>query len=148
MKKTALLALAVSLSVAAAGCIEFTQKTTGPSDELKALAGNWSADNIIPAASSCTNFKWNVTELTGSTASGSFSATCAGNLKVEGTANGRLTGSVIDWSADGTATAPDLPACNIHLEGTATLKDDVIEVPYTGRTCLGDVSGTQILRRH
>ena len=147
MKKIAGLALAVSLSLATAGCFEFTTKTTGPSDELKALAGNWSSDNIIPAAKSCTDFKWNVTELTGNTAAGSFSATCAGNLKVQGTAQGSLSGSVINWSAQGTATAPDLPACQISLRGTATLKDDVIEVPYTGETCLGSVSGTQILHR-
>lgn len=147
MKKTALTAMAVALSMATAGCIEFTQKTTTPSTSLSSLAGNWTSGNIIPAASSCTDFKWNVSEYTGSSAAGSFSATCAGNLKLEGTARGNLVGSLINWTAAGLATAPGLPSCAITLAGTATLKDDTIEVPYNGQTCLGAVSGTEILRR-
>lgn len=147
MKKTASLAAAACLSVVTAGCIEFTQKTTGPTTDLRSLAGAWSSGNIIPSAASCTDFQWNVSEYTGTTAKGSFSATCAGDLKLEGTAQGQLVGSVITWSAAGIATAPGLPSCAISLNGTATLNGDTIEVPYSGNTCLGPVSGTEILKK-
>lgn len=146
MKNFAFVAAAV-LSIATAGCIEFTQKSTGPSTDLRALAGNWSSGNLIPNASSCSNFKWNVTEYTGTTAKGTFSGTCAGNLSFEGSAQGNLVGSVINWSAAAIASAPGLPSCAISLNGTAVMKGDTIEVPYNGNTCLGAVSGTEILRK-
>jgi hypothetical protein len=88
-----------------------------------------------------------VTEQTGTTAKGSFSATCAGDLKVSGHAEGTLNGSQIGWSAQGTATAPGLPSCAISLTGTAELGLDSVRVPYTGDTCLGKVSGTEVLRK-
>lgn len=147
MKKTASVALAVSLSLAAAGCIEYTRQSTGPSTDLRALAGAWSSGTVIPNPSTCTDFKWNVTEYTGTTAAGTFSATCAGNLQLTGEARGNLTGSVINWSAAGIATAPGLPSCAISLNGTATLNGDTIHVPYSGNTCLGPVSGTEILKK-
>ncbi|HSL23471.1 MAG TPA: hypothetical protein VK886_18220 [Vicinamibacterales bacterium] len=147
MKKISLAALAACVSLASAACFEFTQKTTGPSTDLRSLAGAWSSGNIIPAANTCTDFKWNVTEYTGTTAAGTFSATCAGDLKLVGEASGELVGSIIKWVAKGTATAPGLPSCFISLNGSARLKDDTIEVPYQGTTCLGDVSGMEVLRR-
>jgi len=147
MKKIAYLTLAASLSIASAGCFEFTQKTTAQSNSLASLAGSWSSGNIIPAASSCTDFKWTVTEYTGTTASGSFNATCAGNITFYGTANASLSGSIINWNANATGSAPGLPSCPITLAGTAKLNNDTIEVPYSGNTCLGAVSGTEILKR-
>ena len=82
------------------------------------------------------------------TAKGSFSATCAGDLKVVGTAQGSLSGTnTIAWSAQGTATAPGLTACGIALTGTAELTTDSIRVPYSGDTCLGKVTGVETLRR-
>lgn len=146
MKRTAL-ALAAVASLATAGCFEYGRKTTGPSTGLSELAGTWGSGDLGAIANSCGNFRWNVTEYTGTTAAGSFGATCAGNLNVEGTARGELVGAVINWSAAGIASAPSLPSCAISLNGTATLKGDTIEVPYSGNTCLGPVSGTEILRR-
>jgi hypothetical protein len=147
MKRFSSFALAIALALATAGCFEFTQKTTGPSTDLRSLAGAWTSGNLIPSPSSCSDFKWNVSEYTGTSAKGSFSASCAGDLKLEGTAQGQLTGGLINWSAAGIASAPGVPSCAISLNGTATLKDDTIEVPYSGNTCLGPVSGTEILRR-
>jgi hypothetical protein len=147
MKSITLFVAAASLSLATTGCIEFTQKTTGPSTDLRALAGSWSSGSLIPSPSSCTDFKWNVSEYTGTSAKGSFSAACAGDLKLDGTAQGQLVGSVINWSAAGIASAPSLPSCAISLNGTAVMKGDTIEVPYSGSTCLGNVSGTEILRK-
>jgi len=141
---------AVMSSLVLAGCFGFehTSTVTGPtSTGISALMGSWSSASIIPSASSCTDFQWNVTEQTSTTAKGSFSATCAGDLKVNGTAQGSLNGSSIVWSATGTATAPGLPSCAITLNGTAELGADSIRVPYSGDTCLGKVSGVEVLRK-
>lgn len=147
MRKTGYLVVALSLSVASAGCFEFTHKTTAPSNSLANLAGNWASGNIIPTASSCTDFKWTVTEYNGTSAKGSFNATCAGNVTFYGTAEAWLVASIINWKADAVGSAPGLPNCPISLTGTATLTNDTISVPYSGQTCLGAVSGTEVLKR-
>lgn len=142
-------ALALASAVGAAGCLGFERESTvGPSASgLSALVGSWTSGNIIPAASTCTDFRWEVTEQSGNSASGAFSATCAGNLQVTGTARAFLVGSAINWTAQGTAAAPGLPSCAITLTGTAEIGTETIRVPYTGDTCLGKVSGVEELRK-
>ncbi len=151
MKNRNLLIALTIAAASAAGCIGFERQSTltGPSASgIGALMGSWSSSNLIPSANSCTDFKWNVTEQTAATAKGSFSASCAGDLKVTGIAQGSLTGSgTIAWSAQGTATAAGLTSCGIALTGTAELTTDAIRVPYSGDTCLGKVSGVETLKR-
>jgi cytoskeletal protein CcmA (bactofilin family) len=148
--KNYLFASTLAIALAAAGCagFEHTSTTTGPTTTgVAALMGTWaSASNPLPSPSSCADFKWNATEQTGTTAKGSFSATCAGNLKVAGTAQGVLNGSGITWSAEGDATTAGI-ACHINLAGTAELAANSIRVPYSGDTCVGKVSGVEILNR-
>jgi hypothetical protein len=150
MKNRVLSIVVVSAAVATAGCFGFERKSslTGPSAVgVGALMGNWTSSNIIPSPTTCTDFKWNVTEQTTTTAKGSFSATCAGELKFTGTAEGKMTGNSISWTANGKATGPGLPSCDIALVGTAELTVDSIRVPYSGTTCLGPVNGVENLRR-
>lgn len=148
--KNYIFAATLALAFATSGCASFehTSTTTGPTTTgVAALMGTWaSASSSVPSPSSCTDFKWNATEQTGATAKGSFSATCAGNLKVAGTAQGLLNGSVITWTAEGDATTAGI-ACHITLAGTAELGTDSIRVPYSGDTCAGKVSGVEILNR-
>ena len=149
--KNYIFASALALAVAAAGCagFEHTSTTTSPSGTgVAALMGTWASASasVVPSPSSCANFKWNATEQTATTAKGSFSATCAGDLKVAGTAQGTLSGSVITWSAEGDATTAGI-ACRITLTGTAELGIDSIRVPYTGDTCAGKVSGVEVLNK-
>lgn len=148
--KNYIIASALALAFGAAGCagFEHTSTTSGPSATgVAALMGTWaSASSAIPSASTCSDFKWNATEQTATSVKGSFSATCAGNLKVQGTAQGVLGGSVITWSAAGDATTAGI-ACRITLTGTAELGTNSIRVPYSGDTCLGKVSGVEILNK-
>jgi hypothetical protein len=147
--RTRLVVLSIA-AAAASGCLGYERKSTitGPSGNgIGALSGNWTSGNIIPSPNACSNFKWNPTEQTATTARGAFSATCAGDLQLTGTAQGTLTGSGIEWSADGNATAPGLPSCRITLTGMAELGTDSIRIPYSGNTCLGPVSGVETLRR-
>ena len=148
MKISKLLACAV-LAALSTACMGFErQSTTGPSaGGMSALMGSWSSSNLVPSPSSCADFKWNVREQTATSAKGSFSASCAGDLRLAGTAEGTLSGSTINWSAQGTASAPGLTSCNFALTGTAVLGMDAVRVPYSGTTCLGAVQGEEILRK-
>lgn len=150
--KNYLLATTLCFAAAVAGCVGYSSKTTstGPSTAgVAALLGNWvsAGATAIPAPSTCTDFKWNPTEQTSNSAKGSFSASCAGGLSVSGTATGTLTGSVISWTATANAATPAQPACQVQLAGTAELGVDSIRIPYSGNTCLGPVSGVEILNK-
>ena len=151
MFKLVRLIMCLSMATAAAACFGFerTSTVTAPSAAgVGTLMGSWSSSSLVPTPSSCTDFKWNVTEQTGNTARGSFSATCAGDLKLSGTAQGTLSGSAVNWSADGTANAAGLTTnCRITLSGTAEIGVTTVRVPYSGDTCLGKVSGIETLSR-
>jgi hypothetical protein len=138
-------------TVALAGCtsLERQSSITSPSaGGNNSLMGSWTSSSLIPTPSTCADFKWNVSEQTGTSAKGSFSATCGGDLKLTGTAEGAFTSAAaIAWSADGNATVPGLTSCAIKLTGTATLGTDSIIVPYKGTTCLGPVEGIETLKK-
>lgn len=150
MKNRILMAV-LSSAIVASGCIGFERESTptGPSAAGNgSLMGTWTSANIIPSPGSCSDFKWNVSEQTALSAKGSFSASCANDLKLTGTAEGQFTTSgTISWSGRANATAPGLTSCNVSLTGTAELQVDSIRIPYSGDTCLGKVSGVEILRR-
>jgi hypothetical protein len=151
MRKNLLLVTAVCVGAAAAsGCLGYERRSsTSPTTTgTAALLGSWASSSALPSPTSCTNFRWNVTEQSGNTASGTFSATCAGNLQVAGTANGTLSGSNVTWNATAAASVPNLPSCPITLTGTAEIGGDSIRVPYSGTTCLGPVSGVEVLRKN
>lgn len=135
----------------AAGCINFERQgtPTGPgSTGIQALAGNWASTNALPSRESCANFQWSITERTATSARGSFSATCGGDLRIEGTASATLSGDVISWNADARASnVPGVGNCMIVLRGTAELGVDSVRIPYSGDTCLGAVSGVETLKR-
>ncbi len=135
--------------VASGACSQESTGTPAPSATgAAALLGNWTSSNLVPGADTCTDFKWNVTQRSGNTAGGTFSATCTGDIKVAGTAIGTLSGSTVTWNANGTASVPGLPSCAITLTGTAELGVDSIRVPYSGDTCLGKVSGVEVLKKN
>lgn len=151
MKRLLLIVFSIA-GVAAAGCtsLERESSLTSPSaGGINSLLGSWTSSSLIPTPSTCTDFKWNVSEQTGASAKGSFSASCPGDLKLTGNAQGSFTSaSAIAWTADGNATGPGLTACAIKLTGTATLGTDSIIVPYSGTTCLGPVEGIETLKKH
>ena len=149
MKKLAQIAVCLTVAVSAAGCFGYERNSTptAPSGSTGSLVGNWTSSSLIPSPSSCADFKWNITEQTGNTARGSFSATCANDLKLTGTAQGTINGSTIQWSATAVGNAPGLASCQVSLTGTAEIGITTVRVPYSGDTCLGKVSGVESLSR-
>src|SRR5688572_13482929 len=108
MKKSFSLCVCCLAAAAASGCFGFERKTTltGPTNSVgSALMGTWTSSNVIPSPASCTDFKWTATEQTANGARGAFSATCANDVRLAGTAQGTLNGSLVNWSAEGTASA-------------------------------------------
>ena len=151
MKKS-FLAIVLAGSTVVAGCTSLEHKSslTEPSAAgNNSLLGNWTSSTLIPTPSTCTDFKWNVTEQTAASAKGSFSASCPGDLKFTGTAEGSLkTPTQIEWSAKANAAGPGLPSCAMALTGTASMGTDSIIIPYAGDTCLGKVQGIETLKKH
>jgi hypothetical protein len=152
--KKCLYTAVVAAAMLSAGCIEFSRQATsitGPSGSdlsVSALAGTYRSATVtqIPSADSCTNFTWSVTEKTSNSAKGNFSAACAGGVQVAGTAQGTQTGNNIQFQVNATATASNI-SCAISLSGTAVIETNQVRVPYTGTSCFGNVSGTEILKR-
>ncbi|MBA3949120.1 MAG: hypothetical protein H0X44_04155 [Acidobacteria bacterium] len=147
-----LAALAV-IAVVSAGCFDFSRNATsilGPTGSelaVTTLAGTYRSISSIPTADSCTNFAWTVTEKTANSAKGNFSASCQNNtLQVAGTAQGTQTGNNIAFLVNATAVSAGV-SCAISLTGTAVVETNQVRVPYTGSSCFGNVSGTEILKR-
>jgi hypothetical protein len=153
MKRYVSLAVFAAVSAVSAGCIEFTRQAgelTSPSTSqlaVSTLAGTYRSISSIPAADSCTNFSWSVTEKTANSARGNFSASCQNNtLQVAGTAQGTQTGQNIAFQVTAVATASGV-SCAINISGTAVVETNQVRVPYSGTSCFGNVSGTEILKR-
>jgi hypothetical protein len=132
------------------GCIGFTHESTStsPTSIAQSFVGEWrSANSAFPTSQSCTDLVWNVSSQTESSVAGTFEATCAGGITLTGTATGELDGD-LHINAYGTASGFGATACNFTLTGTGVLQaDGSIRVDYTGQTCIGPISGTEIIRR-
>jgi hypothetical protein len=140
-------------ALTSAGCTNsLLSSLTKPSSPtptgVQALSGTWSS--VAPATSlqsTCSDFMWTVTDINGDTGSGSFTAKCFNNMTITGTASGKVSGDTVTWTATAVGTSPSIDNCPISLSGTALLSNDQIRVPFTGTTCLGAVSGVEILRK-
>lgn len=153
MKRYVSLAALAAIAAVSAGCFELSRNATsilGPTGSelaVTTLAGTYRSISSIPTANSCTNFAWTVTEKTANSAKGNFSASCQNNtLQVAGTAQGTQTGNNIAFLVNATAVSAGV-SCAISLSGTAVVETNQVRVPYTGTSCFGNVSGTEILKR-
>ncbi len=147
-----LFAIALVSSVLNAGCFDFlTKPPTNPNQSVNILGGQWvsTTTNASSLLGSCTNFRWNATQQSASSVAGNFSATCYTTLQVTGTAQGTLSGATLNWSATALATGSGISGdCAISLTGTATMANNEITIPYSGTTCVGPVSGTEVLKKN
>ena len=85
--------------------------------------------------------------MTGTSAAGTFKAACGGGLTLEGSAEGTLNGLTADLKASGTVTGDGID-CPFSLTGTAVPEGlDAVRITYSGTTCLGPVSGSEVLTK-
>ena len=138
-------------------CVGFESHTTtiSPSDAaaLTSYVGNWTSaaglnPTSFPTRDSCGGLQWKITSQDATSVAGEFQATCAEGIALAGVASGRLDGN-IKFQASGTATGGSVPAtCPFSLTGAGDIQDaTTIRVTYSGQTCLGPISGTEVLRR-
>ena len=62
-----------------------------------------------------------------------------------GTAGGQLVGDTLQFTANGLARTPAGVTCPFQLSGTARREGDSVRIDYAGSTCLGPLSGTELL---
>jgi hypothetical protein len=140
---------AIVAGFAAVGCSSVTEQSTGPTGAGSMLAGTWRSVESGSVQDSCTNFSWTVTEFTGNTGAGTFTATCFGDVQVAGSASGTMTSATtVSWVLTANASGPNIPAsCPINVTGTAVIEGEFIRIPYSGSWCGGTLSGTELVRR-
>ena len=158
-KNTALCATLAASVLLAACSVERASNVLAPSSAsstpvsastASALLGMWSSQAVTPTASGCTNFQWVVSSQTAAALAGTFSASCAGGLEIQGSASGQLGNlTSIPIAVNGTASLPGLPTCPFALTGSGSVDSGVttLTIPYSGTTCKGPVQGTQVLRK-
>jgi hypothetical protein len=132
------------------GCLDSFRKAIPTGAEETALAafeGSWTSIAASTAQQSCTDFTWTITDVSASGVSGEWGARCFGTVPVAGTATGTLDDGTIRWAATGTGSVEETGACAVALTGSAYRDNAQIRIPYSGTTCLGAVSGTEILRK-
>lgn len=123
----------------------------GPTNNSGGLTGIWTSNGQI-SADSCTSFQWNITSQTATTLAGNFSALCANVVTITGSASGQLSGQNnqhVAMQVSGVASVSGVTTtCGFSLTGNGVVQGtDAMVVDYTGTTCLGPVSGTELLRR-
>src|SRR5262245_1997420 len=103
----------------------------------------------LPDPKTCGNFQYQIASQTASSISGTFTGKCGGGLTISGSVSGTLNGTVVTLTATGTASMPGIPNCPFTLNGSGTIEDNgnTLRMPFTGETCLGPVSGTEVMRR-
>ena len=121
---------------------------TTPAASVDAFAGTWASITPSTPPTGCGNLKYTVTPTTASSANVTFSATCAGNINVTGSGAGTLTGSVINWNANGLVGQGGVNCPFTFANSKATLESTgQIVVNYTGTVCGIPVSGTETVKK-
>jgi hypothetical protein len=128
-----------------------TGTTTSSSGSSSSLVGTWASTTSATApvsASSCSSFQYQITTQTASNIAGTFAATC-GTATLTGIATGTINGTAVALTATGTAVIPGVPSCPFTLQGNGSIIDNgtTLNVPFTGTTCQGPVSGTAVLHK-
>ena len=114
---------------------------------LDAFAGTWSSVSASTPPTGCGNLKYTITPTTTTTAAVTFTATCAGNITVNGSGAGTLSGNVISWSASGLVAQGGVNCPFTFTNSKATLESGQVLVNYTGTVCGIPVSGAETVKK-
>jgi hypothetical protein len=153
-----LTAFAVAAALAAAACIDQQGNVTLPTSPtfdgspatVGTLTGLWTSGSGQGTVDNCHSIQWNVTTQTETAVSGSFSAICANVVLITGTASGVRSGQNMSMQVNGIAQAQGVTTtCGFSLQGNGIIQgnDEAVLLNYSGTTCLGPVTGQELLRR-
>jgi hypothetical protein len=142
--------LALAGCLLAAGCAESDRTGVVPSGSaavLDALAGAWTLGSSAAPPAACTALDYTVTKgPDGTSAAIQFQGVCAG-VEGSGSGTGTVSGSTLNWTAQGTATRTGLTCPFSFTQGTAALEGSGVRVTFAGTVCGLAVSGSELLRR-
>jgi hypothetical protein len=161
MKARLALTLAVAAVTAGACGFEHHENVLGPTStsgsssgasSAKTMVGMWTSNTLptLPTGSTCGNFKYQIATQTSTSIAGTFTGECGGGISISGSATGQLTNpTTVAITINGTGAGGGLPTCPFTLTGNGTIEDEgnTLRIPFTGTTCLGPVSGTEVLRK-
>ena len=160
MRHSSCYPLAVALAcVLASGCNLFdsskdkssSSNPTSPSPanvSMDTFAGTWSSATASTPATGCGNLKYTVTPVSTTSANVTFAATCGGNINVNGTGTGTISGSTLNWSATGLVGQGGVNCPFNFPSGKATQESaGQIVVTYAGTVCGIPVSGTETVKK-
>jgi hypothetical protein len=115
-----------------------------------AAAGTWASPTIagLPNIASCSDLQWQISSLSATAVAGSVSAICGGVVNVTANLSGQMSGTdLVTLSANGQAVGLGL-TCPFSLNGTGHMQgSDAMRLDYQGMTCIGPVSGSEMLQR-
>jgi hypothetical protein len=116
---------------------------------MDAFAGSWNSVTASTPATGCGNVKYTVTPVSSSSANVGFSGTCGGNITVNGSGTGTLSGSTLAWSANGLVGQGGVNCPFTFTNGKATqdAAGSNIVVTYSGTVCGIPVSGTETVKK-
>jgi hypothetical protein len=125
-----------------------TSPSSSSSAALGDFAGTWvTASSSLPATS-CGAVKYTVTPVTTTSANVTFNAMCAGNIEVNGNGTGTVSGSALEWNAQGTVTQGSLSCPFTLTNGKATQETTGgVRIVYNGTVCGIPLSGDEVLKK-
>lgn len=122
---------------------------SSPSVSMDVFAGTWSSATASTPATGCGNVKYTVTPVSASSANVNFEATCGGNIGVNGGGSGTLSGSTLNWTANGLVSQGGVNCPFTFTNGKATQDSTSanVVVTYSGTVCGIPVSGTETVKK-
>lgn len=145
----------VAALLAATACGAVPQNTLAPNVATASLlstslkTGTFASTQSAGAQQgTCGGFSWTISSITATSVSGNFSATCNGSVQMAGSGSATATlasNGTINWTGSGTSTVPGNSNCALSLSGTLEPAATGFRISYSGTTCLGPVSGTEVL---
>ena len=145
-------AVAIAACLFTAGCAESDHSgvsPTGSAAVLDALAGAWTlgsgSSSTLPTG--CTSLDYTITKnADGSSGGVEFKGVCAG-VEASGSGKGTVSGSTLNWTAEGTATRNGLTCPFTLTQGTAARESAGVRVTFAGTVCGLPVSGSELLQK-
>lgn len=157
MVRSLLRLAALALVIPAASCVDVKSSSTPTTPTalggtaaatILGFAGGWtsaSTPGTLPGG--CSAFDYRLTpSADGQAGDVTFKATCAG-ITAEGSGRGVMNGSVLNWTAQGTASRDGLTCPFAFADSTATLEGAAVRLNYRGTICGIPVSGSELMRR-
>lgn len=127
---------------------EETPTSPGATVSLDGFAGTWTSSTASTPATGCGNLKYTVTPVATNSANVTFQGTCASSITVNGSGTGKVSGSTLEWSAQGLVSQGGIN-CPFSLSNGKAITDaaGTIKVTYSGTVCGIPVSGTETVKK-